>query len=117
DHRADVLEAVLPPQKRLCIALGPRFEVGECSFAAARPTRGFRANYGFVGTMDAEIRRDPDKEARVAREAWAQSMDESYRACSEVMTLQTMILALQTENRELRASDHKRQIQLLETLT
>ncbi|GJU99018.1 putative reverse transcriptase domain-containing protein [Tanacetum coccineum] len=32
------------------------------STAAARSTRGFRANYGFVGTLDAEIRRDPDRE-------------------------------------------------------
>nr|GFA40063.1 hypothetical protein [Tanacetum cinerariifolium] len=28
----------------------------------ARPTRGFRLVYGFVGTLDAEIRRDPDRE-------------------------------------------------------
>ncbi|GJV68691.1 hypothetical protein Tco_1484200 [Tanacetum coccineum] len=27
-----------------------------------RPTRGFRADYGFVGTLDAEIRRDSDRE-------------------------------------------------------
>ncbi|GKF97241.1 hypothetical protein Tco_0293062, partial [Tanacetum coccineum] len=62
DHRADVPEAMLPPRKRLYIALGPRFEVGECSSAAARPTGGFRADYGFVGTLDAEIRRDPGRE-------------------------------------------------------
>ncbi|GJY71156.1 putative reverse transcriptase domain-containing protein [Tanacetum coccineum] len=42
-HRADVLEVVLPPQKRLCIAAGLRFEVGESSSAvAARSTRGFK---------------------------------------------------------------------------
>ncbi|GJX43181.1 hypothetical protein Tco_0259857 [Tanacetum coccineum] len=63
DRRADVLEAVLPPRKRLCIAPGPRFEVEECSSAAAaRSTGGFRADYGFVGTLDAEIRRDLDRE-------------------------------------------------------
>ncbi|GJT70255.1 hypothetical protein Tco_1029541 [Tanacetum coccineum] len=63
DCRADVPEVTLPPQKRLCIAPGPRYEVGECSSApTARPTGGFRADYGFVGTMDAEIRRDPDRE-------------------------------------------------------
>nr|GFB41181.1 hypothetical protein [Tanacetum cinerariifolium] len=39
DHRADVPEVTLPPRKR-----------------------GFRADYGFVGTLDAEIRRDPDRE-------------------------------------------------------
>ncbi|GKC66353.1 hypothetical protein Tco_1098951, partial [Tanacetum coccineum] len=63
DRRADVLDAVFPPRKRLCIAPGPRFEVGESSSAAAaRSTGGFRVDYGFVGTLDAEIRRDPDRE-------------------------------------------------------
>ncbi|GJR23924.1 hypothetical protein Tco_0972451 [Tanacetum coccineum] len=63
DHRADVPKAVLPPRKRLCIYPNPRFEVGESSSAAtARSTRGFRADYGFVGTLDAEIRRDIDRE-------------------------------------------------------
>ncbi|GJT65683.1 hypothetical protein Tco_1017163, partial [Tanacetum coccineum] len=61
--RADVPKVTLPPQKRLCIAPGPRYKVGKCSSApTARPTRGFRANYGFVGTLDADIRRDPDRE-------------------------------------------------------
>nr|GEV30496.1 hypothetical protein [Tanacetum cinerariifolium] len=61
--RADVPEVTLPPWKRLCIALGPKFEVKECSSApTARPTGCFRADYGFVGTMNAEIRRDPDRE-------------------------------------------------------
>ncbi|GJV04289.1 hypothetical protein Tco_1337858 [Tanacetum coccineum] len=161
DRRADVPEAVLPPRKRLCIAPSPRFEVEESSSAAAaRSTGGFRADYGFVGTLDTEIKRDPDREVgyritkiwvdpaeatkeippttlaelsqrlnvlrrdrrnhantallveredRVAREAWAQSMDASHMACSEVMTLQTMVLALQTENGELRAADRRRQ--------
>nr|GFB43769.1 reverse transcriptase domain-containing protein [Tanacetum cinerariifolium] len=37
-------------RKRLDIALGPRYEVGESSStAAARPAEGFRADYGFVG--------------------------------------------------------------------
>ncbi|GKG01565.1 hypothetical protein Tco_0306270, partial [Tanacetum coccineum] len=47
----------------MCITLGLRFEVGESSSApTARPTRGFRADYGFVGTLDDEIRRDPERE-------------------------------------------------------
>ncbi|GKF60198.1 hypothetical protein Tco_0176984 [Tanacetum coccineum] len=47
----------------MCVAPDPRYEVGECSSApTARPTRGFRADYGFVGTLDAKIRRDPDRE-------------------------------------------------------
>nr|GEU73579.1 reverse transcriptase domain-containing protein [Tanacetum cinerariifolium] len=61
-HKADVLEVTLPPWKRFCIALGPRFKVGESSSApTARPTRGFREDYGFVGTLDDEIRRDPER--------------------------------------------------------
>ncbi|GKE74691.1 hypothetical protein Tco_1536732, partial [Tanacetum coccineum] len=53
DYRVDVLEVTLPHQKRLCIILGPRYEVKESSSApTARPTRGFRADYGFVGTLD-----------------------------------------------------------------
>ncbi|GKE43349.1 hypothetical protein Tco_1470633, partial [Tanacetum coccineum] len=36
--------------------------VDESSSApTARPTRGFRADYGFVGTLDDEIRQDPER--------------------------------------------------------
>ncbi|GJY40061.1 reverse transcriptase domain-containing protein, partial [Tanacetum coccineum] len=60
--RAGVSEVTLPPQKRLCIALGLRYEVDESlSAPTTRPTGGFRADYGFVGTLDDEIRRDTDK--------------------------------------------------------
>ncbi|GJR90472.1 hypothetical protein Tco_0214483 [Tanacetum coccineum] len=57
-----------------------------------------------------------EREARVAQEAWAQSMDASHRARSKVMTLQTTVSALQTENKELRTVDRRRQTQLLEAL-
>ncbi|GJT30359.1 hypothetical protein Tco_0910634 [Tanacetum coccineum] len=63
NHRADISEVVLPPRKRLCLALGPRFEVGESSSdAAARPTGGYRVDYGLIGTMDVELRRDRVRE-------------------------------------------------------
>ncbi|GJY55866.1 hypothetical protein Tco_0454981 [Tanacetum coccineum] len=63
NHREDRPEVTLPPQKRLGIALGPRYEVGESSSAAAaRPTGGLRADYGFVATMDREIRRDLERD-------------------------------------------------------
>ncbi|GKG09127.1 hypothetical protein Tco_0337873 [Tanacetum coccineum] len=58
DRKADILETVLPPQKRLCLAPGPRFVVRESSSANARRTGVYRAYYGFIGTMDAELRRD-----------------------------------------------------------
>ncbi|GJR12774.1 hypothetical protein Tco_0795426 [Tanacetum coccineum] len=46
----------------LGLALGPGYEVGESSAAAAaRPAGGFRADYGFVATMDRQIRRDPER--------------------------------------------------------
>nr|GEW46828.1 putative reverse transcriptase domain-containing protein [Tanacetum cinerariifolium] len=63
DYRADVPEVTLPPQRRLCIAIGPINEDEECSSTpTAIPTRSFRADYGFVGTLDAKIRRDLDRE-------------------------------------------------------
>ncbi|GKE48926.1 hypothetical protein Tco_1480184 [Tanacetum coccineum] len=40
DHREDKLEVCLPPRKRLCIALGPRYEIRESLYApAARSTK------------------------------------------------------------------------------
>nr|GFB52276.1 hypothetical protein [Tanacetum cinerariifolium] len=55
-------EVTLPPRKRLSIALSPGYEVGYSSFAtAARPAGGLRVDYGFVATMDREIRRDPER--------------------------------------------------------
>ncbi|GJX69810.1 hypothetical protein Tco_0305537 [Tanacetum coccineum] len=78
NHGADMPEVCLPPRKRLCIALGPRYEVGESSSAAAaRPTKGFRADYGFVATMDREIRHDPERDVEFATRV-RQDTDEIY---------------------------------------
>ncbi|GJZ07301.1 putative reverse transcriptase domain-containing protein [Tanacetum coccineum] len=61
-HRESRPEVNLPPRMGLGIALGPGYEVGESSAAAAaRPAGGLRADYGFVATMDREIRRDPER--------------------------------------------------------
>ncbi|GKF04572.1 hypothetical protein Tco_0035240, partial [Tanacetum coccineum] len=58
DHMTDRPEITLPPRKRLGINLGPRYDIRKSSAAAAtRPVRGRRADYGFVDTMDTEIRR------------------------------------------------------------
>ncbi|GKC70434.1 hypothetical protein Tco_1116317 [Tanacetum coccineum] len=63
DRRADRPEVTLPPQKRLGIALDPRYEVGESSSAPiARPPGGIRAYYGFVATMDKEIMQDLERD-------------------------------------------------------
>ncbi|GJV01807.1 hypothetical protein Tco_1335376 [Tanacetum coccineum] len=62
-RREDRPKVTLPPRKRLGIALGPRYEVGESSSAAAaKPVGGLRADYGFVATIDREIRHDPERE-------------------------------------------------------
>ncbi|GJZ39759.1 hypothetical protein Tco_0586322 [Tanacetum coccineum] len=54
----------------LGVDLGPRYEIGEGS-SAARPTGGRRADYGFVGTMDTEIRRQRAKEVGYGiRDVW-----------------------------------------------
>ncbi|GKF82316.1 hypothetical protein Tco_0243972, partial [Tanacetum coccineum] len=85
DRREDIPEAELPPRKRLCLTTpASRYEVGESSTAVPRPTGGRRrylgrterdyggdctsdpvprptggrrVDYGFVGTLDAEARR------------------------------------------------------------
>ncbi|GKE48557.1 hypothetical protein Tco_1479815, partial [Tanacetum coccineum] len=55
-RREDIPEAELPPCKRLCLtAPTSRYEVGGSLTAAPRPTRGHRADYGFIGTTDAKI--------------------------------------------------------------
>ncbi|GKB23910.1 hypothetical protein Tco_0863311 [Tanacetum coccineum] len=134
DCKAGVPEVTFPPWKKLCIALGPRYEVGESSSdPTARPTGGFRADYGFVGSLDAKIRRDPEREidtrvhactarlmegeAKASREDWVQSMDASDTARFKVRGLRTMVLAQQTEIRYLRAADRRRQTQPTEVLT
>ncbi|GKF80946.1 hypothetical protein Tco_0239548, partial [Tanacetum coccineum] len=58
NRREDRPEVCLPPRKRLCSTQGPRYKIREgSSAAAARLIRGHRADYGFVGTIDIEIRR------------------------------------------------------------
>ncbi|GKA03724.1 putative reverse transcriptase domain-containing protein [Tanacetum coccineum] len=137
DYRADIPKVTLPPRKRLCIAPGPRYEFEESSSTpTARPTRGFRADYGFVGTLDADIRRDPEREIgyritdiwedldEIADEITAtdvaelvQSKDASDTTRSEVRALRTTVLEQQTEIGELQAADRRRQTQLTEALT
>nr|GEU77891.1 hypothetical protein [Tanacetum cinerariifolium] len=56
DRRDDIPEIEMPPRKRLCLStLGSRYEIRESS--TARPTRGRGIDYGFVSTLDAEVRR------------------------------------------------------------
>ncbi|GJS13288.1 hypothetical protein Tco_0407760 [Tanacetum coccineum] len=96
-----------------CIALGPRYEVGESSTAAAaRPAGGLRADYGFVATMDREIRRDPE---RYVGYGITDSSDRSrQRAISDLLETDR---GRREEMRELRAADRTRQQQIIQTLT
>ncbi|GKF56752.1 hypothetical protein Tco_0167092, partial [Tanacetum coccineum] len=109
-----------------------RFEVGESSSApTARPTGGFRSDYGFFGTLDDEIRQDPKREVGYGiTDTWDEmvedmqgtpaatdSMDASDTASSEVRALWTTILAQQTKIGELWAADRRRQRQLIVALT
>ncbi|GKA90910.1 hypothetical protein Tco_0812780 [Tanacetum coccineum] len=130
NRREDRPEVTLPPRKRLGIALGPRYKVGESSSAAARPTGGLRADYGFIATLDDEIMRDPERyvgygitdtwddmvedmftdkerEARMSRKAWSISMDASDLARLEVMVLRTQVVAQQAMITELQAADRR----------
>ncbi|GKF40003.1 hypothetical protein Tco_0120064, partial [Tanacetum coccineum] len=139
DHGADRHEVFLPPQKRLCFAFGPRYEVGESSStAAARSTGGFRANYGFLATMDREIKRDLERDVGYGiidiwdeilvdmpgapatddteLEAWGRSMDTSDLARSEVMSLRTTVLGQQAVITKLQATDRRRQAAITELL-
>ncbi|GJW26919.1 hypothetical protein Tco_0040730 [Tanacetum coccineum] len=70
DHRDDVPESKLSPRKRLCLStLGSGYEVGDSS--TARPTRGQGIDYGFVSTIDAEVRRQGISEVGYGiRDTW-----------------------------------------------
>nr|GEX61228.1 hypothetical protein [Tanacetum cinerariifolium] len=78
------------------------------SAAAARPTGGLRADYGFVATMDREIMCDPEREVRAT--------DTSDLVRGEVMSLRTTVLGQMSEIRELQAADRRRQTVILELL-
>nr|GEX07529.1 hypothetical protein [Tanacetum cinerariifolium] len=81
-RREDRPEVTLPPQKRLGIALGPRYEVGESSSAAAaRPARGLRADYGFVAVVDREFMCDPEREVGYGiTDSWDEIVETLQRA-------------------------------------
>ncbi|GKA82978.1 hypothetical protein Tco_0789726 [Tanacetum coccineum] len=107
DHGADRPEVCLPPRKRLCFAFGPRYEVRESSFvAAARPTGGFRANYGFVATMDREIRHNLERDIEFATRV-RQDTDKIYvRLDDEQTERQLMAGRLNMLYRDRRAHAH-----------
>ncbi|GJR35953.1 hypothetical protein Tco_1211637 [Tanacetum coccineum] len=123
--RPAALSSGTPPL--LGIALGPAYKVGESSSAAAaRPAGGIKADYGFVATMDKEMRHDPKRDVgygitdsdrrahtRTSRlmeteAAWGRSMDANDLARAEVMSLRGRITHRGTEaDKETSDSDDK----------
>nr|GFC77990.1 hypothetical protein [Tanacetum cinerariifolium] len=77
DRRTDRPEVTLPPRKRLTIVHCSRYKAGESSVAAAaRPIEGRRADYGFVGSVEAEIRRRIAEDIGYGiRDAWIELRD------------------------------------------
>nr|GFB54281.1 hypothetical protein [Tanacetum cinerariifolium] len=104
-RKEDRPEVTLPPRKRLDIALGPRYEVGESSSAAAaRPAGGFRADYGFVATVDRGIMRDPEREVGYGiTDSW----DEIVETLQGAPTVISELLRI----------DHRRSIETSESRT
>ncbi|GKD24765.1 hypothetical protein Tco_1230979, partial [Tanacetum coccineum] len=96
-HRTDRPEITLPPRKRWSIDLGLRYEIGESSAAATtRPIGGRRADYGFVGTMDTEIRRQRAEEVGYRiRDVWVdprEAVEEDiYAVIGDTQDRQTQI--------------------------
>nr|GFC58107.1 hypothetical protein [Tanacetum cinerariifolium] len=140
-------EVTLPPRKRLDIALGPRYEVGESSSAAAaRQAGGFRADYGFVATVDREIMHDPEREVGYGiTDSWDEivetlqgapvstdtelggyvrefetrvrhDMDEIYMRLDDEQTKRQLLAGQMSEIRELQAVDRRRQTVVSELL-
>ncbi|GKD96730.1 hypothetical protein Tco_1380627 [Tanacetum coccineum] len=131
DHRANVPDVCLPPQKRLCIAFGPRITNTWDEMLEDMPgapvsdeTELGRRMTNFVTTVrqntDEVYSRLADTQdaraARLSREAWSRSMEASDTACAEVMSLRTTVLAQQSEIVAFWAVDRTRQAQLTETL-
>ncbi|GJS89454.1 hypothetical protein Tco_0772090 [Tanacetum coccineum] len=81
DRKEEFPEVELPPSKRLCLTTPTsRYEVRESSIAAARPNGGHRADYGFIGTLDAETRRQRAKEVGYGiRDVWIDSLIKESR--------------------------------------
>ncbi|GJT38819.1 hypothetical protein Tco_0938684 [Tanacetum coccineum] len=114
DRRADRPDVTLPPRKRLGIALGLRYEVGESSSApTARPPGGFMADYGFVATIEREIMRDLERDMTEFTTRVRQDTDEIYtRLYDEQTERQLMASRLNMLYRDRRA--HARTARLME---
>ncbi|GJR04692.1 hypothetical protein Tco_0527676 [Tanacetum coccineum] len=119
NRREDKPEVTLPPRKRLDIALGPRYEVGESSSAAAaRSAGGLRADYGFVATMDREIKRDLERDVGYGiTDYWDEIVEamQGTPVVTDVTEFSQRMTEFETRVRDRRA--HARTAKLMETET
>nr|GEW43428.1 putative reverse transcriptase domain-containing protein [Tanacetum cinerariifolium] len=134
-RREDRPEVNLPLWKRLDIALGPRYDVGESSSAAAtRPAGDFRADYSFVANgapistdtelggyvreFETRVRQDTGEiymrldDEQTERQLLAGRLNMLFRdrhtsdlVHGEVMSLRTTVLGQMPEIKELQAVD------------
>nr|GEZ72947.1 hypothetical protein [Tanacetum cinerariifolium] len=122
-HGEDRPEVTLPPQKRLGIALGPRYEreVGYgitdswdeiVETLQGAPVSTDTELGGYMREFETRVRQDTD-------EIYMRLDDEqnaSDLVRGEVMSLRTTVLGQMTEIRELHAADRRRQIVISEML-
>ncbi|GJR73743.1 putative reverse transcriptase domain-containing protein [Tanacetum coccineum] len=128
--RPDAPSSRTPPLHLLSIdRREDRLEDGESSStAAARPARGLRADYGFVATMDREIRRDLERDVGYGiTDSWDEIVEamQGTPIVTDVTELSQRMTEFETRVRrdtyetvvtEMLAADHKRQKQLTEAL-
>nr|GFA82514.1 hypothetical protein [Tanacetum cinerariifolium] len=103
-RRADRLEDTLAPRKRLSNVYCPGYEAGESSAAVvARPIEGRRVDYGFVGSVEAEIRRRIAKDIGYGiKDTWIDLRDvaeeEALTTLEGVNTRMTELAAVQEQD-------------------
>nr|GEZ75022.1 hypothetical protein [Tanacetum cinerariifolium] len=103
-RRADIPEVTLPPRKRLSIVHCPGYEAGESSVVAvARPIEGRRTDYGFVDSVEAEIRRQRAEDIGYGiRDTWIDPRDvaeeESLTTLEGVNTKVTELATVQEQD-------------------
>ncbi|GJS91191.1 hypothetical protein Tco_0752967 [Tanacetum coccineum] len=116
-HREDRPEVNLPPQKRLGIALGPSYEVGESSTAVAARPAGDSWDEIVKTLQGAPVSTDTELGAHVRDfESMVRSMDASDLARAEVMSLRTTVHAQMSEIIELQSADRNRRRAILDLL-
>nr|GFC14199.1 hypothetical protein [Tanacetum cinerariifolium] len=104
DDEEEEPEVTLLPQKRLSIVYCPGYEAGESSVAVAtRPIEGRRADYRFVDSVEAEIRRRRAEDIGYGiRDTWIDPRDvaeeEALTTLEGVNTKVTKLAAVQEQD-------------------